>query len=216
MAGVKNVTISSPKFQTAVFEIKGMAGVPLVIHRFSAKTKEEMRQKIEGGRAAGNKKNREPKSMEDMYNEARYVSQQGWDGFQASAIRAAMIRACSLVGYKMTLAKLSIFCVADGCDAKEKQHQLVRIYGKPVKQEDMARVETGQPYIIARPAYHDWKAKVKIRWDADQFTLTDISNLLMRVGQQIGLCEGRPGSTNSAGMGWGLFDLEKAGGNNGS
>jgi len=30
----------------------------------------------------------------------------------------------------------------------------------------------------------------------------------MRVGQQVGICEGRPDSKNSAGMGWGLFTLE--------
>jgi hypothetical protein len=32
---------------------------------------------------------------------------------------------------------------------------------------------------------------------------------IARVGQQVGICEGRPDSKNSAGMGWGLFDIEK-------
>ena len=72
----------------------------------------------------------------------------------------------------------------------------------------MARVETGQPYVCVRAAYHDWKARVRIRWDSDQFTLTDVTNLLMRVGMQVGLCEGRPDSPNSAGMDWGLFQIE--------
>jgi hypothetical protein len=43
---------------------------------------------------------------------------------------------------------------------------------KPVKQEDMARVEPGQPYVTVRAAYHDWKAKIKVRFDTDQFTLS--------------------------------------------
>jgi ribosomal protein S17 len=72
----------------------------------------------------------------------------------------------------------------------------------------MARVETGQPYVTVRAAYHDWSAKVKIRWDADQFTVEDVSNLLARVGQQVGIGEGRPDSKNSAGMGWGTFDVK--------
>lgn len=203
----KSVSISPPRFGRAEFEIIGTE--VLVIHRFSAKTKAQMKHKMETGKAASSKKNREAQSTDDLYKAARYISPEGWDGFHAGAIRNALISACRLVGFKMTLAKMSIFVEADGHDAEEPQIPLVRIYGKPNKQEDMARVETGQPYVTVRAAYHNWKAKVRIRWDMDQFTIEDVTNLLSRVGQQVGLCEGRPDSKNSAGMGWGLFDIEK-------
>ena len=75
-------------------------------------------------------------------------------------------------------------------------------------QQDVARVETGQAYVTIRAAYHDWKAKIRIRYDADQFNVADISNLLARVGTQVGIGEGRPDSKNSCGMGWGTFTLE--------
>lgn len=202
------VSIKPPNFGLATFRINGVA--PLVIHRFSSKTKEQMKQKMETGKAAGNKKNREAKATDDLYQEARYISEEGWDGFNASAIRAAMISACRLVGFKMTLAKLSVFVEADGKDAIEPQIPLIRIHGKPTKQEDMARVETGQPYVTVRAAYHDWKSTIRIRFDADQFTLQDVSNLVARVGLQVGIGEGRPDSKNSAGMGWGLFTIEEA------
>lgn len=201
----QSVTISPPNIKTTVFEIKGTA--PLVIHRFSAKTKNEMKLKMETGKAASSKKNREAKSTDDIYQEARYISTEGWDGIHAGSFRNALISACRLVGFKMTLAKLSIFVVNDGWDKEEPQIPLVRIYGKPVKQEDMARVETGQPYVTVRAAYHSWSAKVKIRYDADQFTAQDVSNLLYRVGLQVGIGEGRPDSKRSAGMGWGTFEL---------
>jgi len=200
------VTIKPPNFRVAVFNIEGAA--PLVIHRFSAKTKNEMKQKMEAGSTAGNKKKREAKDTDQTYQESRYISSEGWDGFHAGSIRNAMISACRLVGFKMTLAKLSVFVEADGRDAAEPQIPLVRIYGKPTKQEDMARVETGQPYVTVRAAYHDWKAKIKIRFDADQFTQQDVANLLARVGMQVGIGEGRPDSKNSAGMGWGLFEVK--------
>ncbi len=202
----KTVTISAPKIKTATFEIVGVA--PLVIHRFSAKTKNEMKMKMETGKAASSKKNREAKNTDDIYQEARYISKEGWDGFHAGAIRAALISACRLVGFKMTLAKLSVFVEADGWDAQEPQIPLIRIYGKPQKQEDMARVETGQPYVTVRAAFYDWSAKVKIRFDADQFTVDDIYNLLYRVGSQVGIGEGRPDSKKSCGMGWGLFNVK--------
>jgi hypothetical protein len=204
-SGSKNVVIKPPNFAQAVFHIRGTT--PLVIHRFSAKTKNEMKLKMETGKAASSRKNRDAKDTDDLYNESRYISTDGWDGFNASAFRNAAISACRLVGFKMTLAKLSIFIVADGQDKFEPQVPLVRIYGEPTKQEDMARVETGQPYVTVRAAYYKWEAKVTIRWDADQFTVADVSNLVMRIGMQVGLCEGRPDSKNSAGMGWGLFEL---------
>lgn len=205
----RTITIKAPNFQHAIFTVKGIA--PLVIHRFSAKTKEQMKTKMEAGDSASKgKKPREAKNTDQLFEDSRYSSKEGWDGFNASAVRNAMISACRLVNFKMTLAKLSVFVEADGWDAKEPQIPLIRIYGTARKQEDMARVETGQPYVTVRAAYHDWSAKIKIRWDADQFSLTDISNLLARVGMQVGLCEGRPDSKNSAGMGWGLFKLEGA------
>ena len=199
------MVISPPNIQTGDFEIKGTA--PLVIHRFSQKTKQEMKQKMETGKAASSRKNREAKATDDLYQESRYTSNDGWDGFHAGAIRNALISACRLVGFKMTLAKMSIFVVPDGWDKSEPQIPLIRIYGTPVKQEDMARVETGQPYVTVRAAYHNWSAKLKIRWDADQFTANDIGNLLYRVGIQVGIGEGRPDSKKSTGMGWGTFTL---------
>lgn len=201
------VSIKPPNFQTAAFTITA-AGVPLVVHRFSAKLKNQMKEKMETGKAASSRKNREAKNTDDTYNEARYQASEGWDGFQASSIRNALISACRLVGFKMTLAKLSLFVIADGYDKSEPQIPLIRIHGKPTKQEDMARVETGQPYVTVRAAYHNWKANIRLRWDADQFTIADVTNLLSRVGMQVGIGEGRPDSKNSAGLGWGSFDVE--------
>jgi hypothetical protein len=200
------VTIPAPNMQEAVFKIRGTA--PLVINRFSLKAQREIEQTMTAGKTARSKKKREPKNFEEEYKGAKYVSKEGWEGFNAASIRQAMIRACSLVGFKMTLAKLSIFVVEDGWDRNEPQIPLVRIHGESVMQKDIARVETGQPYITARAAYHDWWANLTLRWDADQFTLQDVSNLLMRAGMQVGIGEGRPNSKKSAGMGWGTFTVE--------
>jgi hypothetical protein len=204
----REATIKAPNFGMVTFRVHGIA--PLVIHRFSAKTKQQMKDKMETGKAASSKRNREAKLTDDLYEEARYRHADGWDGFNASAIRAAMISACRLVGFKMTLAKLSVFVEKDGVDATEPQIPLIRIYGDPVKQEDMARVETGQPYVTVRAAFHDWRANICIRFDRDQFTEQDVSNLIARVGLQVGIGEGRPDSKNSPGMGWGLFEIEGA------
>src|SRR5262249_41574499 len=160
------------------------------------------------GKAASSKRNRDPQDLDQSFHDSRYISKEGWDGFNASAIRASMINVCRLVNFKMTLAKLAIFVEPDGWDEKEPQIPLIRIYSDPARQDDIGRVETGQPYVTVRAAYHNWSAKPRIRWDADQFTLEDITNLLTRVGLQNGLCEGRPNSKKSCGMGWGMFKVE--------
>jgi len=200
------VTIKPPNLQTARFEIVGTA--PLVIHRFAAKAKAMMMAKMEAGSTAKKGKAREAFDKDAAYEGARYRAKAGWDGFNAAAIRAAMISACRLVGFKMTLAKLSVFVVPDGWDAVEPQIPLVKIEGKPRLLESVARVETGQCYITVRPCFDEWSAAVTIRFDGDQFTVADISNLLARVGAQVGIGEGRADSKNSPGMGWGSFTLK--------
>jgi len=204
---MQTVQIKPPNFKTASFHIKGTS--PLVIHRFSQKVKDSFQAKMETGKAAGSKKDRTAVTMEELFDAARYRSAAGWDGFNASAMRCAMISACRLVGFKMTLAKLSVVVLEDGRDATEPQIPLIRIIGKPILQKDIGRTETGVAMLIVRPAYHDWAADVRIRWDADQFTLEDISALLMRVGQQVGIGEGRNDSKNSCGMGWGSFEISE-------
>lgn len=202
-----SVTIKPPNLVTAKFRIVGTA--PLVVHRFSHKAKQAMLDKMIAGSTARKGKQREAMDVQKTYNDARYIAKDGWDGFNASAIRAAMISACRLVGFKMTMAKLSVFVIQDGWDATEPQIPLIKIVGKPRLLESVGRVETGQAYVIIRPCYDEWSANVTIRFDADQFTVTDVSNLLERVGQQVGICEGRPDSKNSPGQGWGTFAVER-------
>ena len=201
----RSLTIKAPNFKVASFHLIGES--PLVIHRMSEKYRRDQRTKITTGKPAGCKKDRVPQQPEEIYQAAKYTSKEGWEGFQASAVRNACISACRLVGFKMTLAKLSIFVLPDGWDKDEPQIPLIRIIGKPIMQEDVVRMADGTPNLTWRPAYHDWQAKVRIRWDADQFTIDDVANLLSRVGMQVGIGEGRPDSKNSAGMGWGLFCL---------
>jgi hypothetical protein len=202
----KVVQIKAPNIQEQMFQVRGTA--PLVIHRFSHKTLIQMEQKMEAGSTSKKGKSREAADLKNIYNEARYVAKEGWDGMNASAVRNSLISACRLVGFKMTLAKLSLFVVADGRDALEPEIALIRIIGKPRMVKMRARVETGQPYVCIRPFYDDWSMKVRIKYDADQFTVTDVANLLNRVGQQVGWGEGRPDSKDSAGMGWGTFMIE--------
>jgi hypothetical protein len=55
--------------------------------------------------------------------------------------------------------------------------------------------------------WRQWAANVLFQYDGDQFNASDVTNLLMRVGVQVGVLEGRPDSKKSNGCGWGTFRL---------
>jgi hypothetical protein len=197
--------IKAPNLQTAIFRIIGTA--PLVQAKFSQKAKEQMMATQAAGSTSRGKKIREAKNFDEVCEQSVHYSREGWVGIPAGAFRAAMISACRLVSFKMTLAKLSLFVEADGFD-KDEGTPLVRLIAGKYKRVDMhVRNATGVIDIRSRPMWEEWQADVRVKFDADQFTLGDVSNLLSRVGAQVGLCEGRPDSKSSAGMGWGTFRI---------
>jgi hypothetical protein len=201
------LVIKAPNLHTAAFEIVGAA--PYVQHRFSAKAQAEMIAKQKAGTQAQSKKKREPKDFDAVYLGAMHKSADGWIGIPAPAFRNAMIDACRLVNFKMTHAKLSVFVLPDGFDEVDGT-PLVRItHGEPRRHTAHARNDSGVVDIRVRPMWDPgWRATVRVRWDGDQFGAADVFNLLLRAGQQVGIGEGRPSSKKSAGLGWGLFDVD--------
>ena len=196
------VVISAPKFGFVEVLLRGTA--PLVVARFSKKA--ELMAKMAEGSTAKSKKERSARDYDKEAEDARYRSTEGWEGVNAAAFRAGMISACRLVGFKMTLAKLSVFVEADGFDLQDGI-PLVRVYGTSETLTAHTRNATGVVDVRSRPMYRDWAIKLRVRFDADQFNAQDVYNLIARVGGQVGLCEGRPDSKSSAGCGFGTFEI---------
>lgn len=199
------VQIPAPRMEQALFVLIGTA--PLMTARFDKKA--ELAANMSEGKPARSKRNRPARDFEADAKGAAYRSAEGWNGVNASAFRNGMISACRLVGFKMTLAKLSIFIEADGFDERDFT-PLVRIHAPDFEARTMpVRNATGVFDLRSRPVWAPgWRIELRVRWDADQFTLTDIANLLARVGLQGGIGEGRPDSKQSAGIGFGLFRIE--------
>ena len=199
------VQIKPANIQQAVFKIKGTA--PYVQARFSAKAMQAMKEKMLAGSTAKGKKVREARNFDEDFEQAKHVSEQGWVGIPASSFRQAIISACRLVGFRMTLAKLSVFVAADGFDRVDGIPLIKLQAPEPERTEMAVRNATGVADIRVRPMWREWAADVKVSYDADQFTLQDVTNLMQRVGMQVGIGEGRPDSRDSAGLGWGTFML---------
>lgn len=197
------VSIKAPNIQTAQIEIEGLT--PLVQNKFSKKAKDKMMFNMAAGSTAKSKKTRDARDYDEDFHQAQHISEEGWIGIPAPAFRSAMISACRLVGFQMTKAKLSVFVMHDGIDAEDGT-PLVRLKADaPERHEALVRMNFTSTDIRIRPMWRKWGATVNVQWDADQFTMNDIINLMDRAGMQVGIGEGRPDSKTSTGMGWGQF-----------
>jgi predicted subunit of tRNA(5-methylaminomethyl-2-thiouridylate) methyltransferase len=154
---VERLVITPPNLVTGAFNIEGDS--PLVIHRFGQKAIEQMKAKQEAGSQATKGRKREPKDFQECFQQSRHISLEGWDGIPAGGFRAAMVDACRLASFKMTVAKLSVFIIADGLDRVDKTG-LVRITkGEARYTEHAVRNETGVCDIRARAMFDPgWQA----------------------------------------------------------
>lgn len=202
--GPQQVLIPPPDLQTVAFALTGTA--PYVQLRFSQKLIDGFKAKFEEEAPSSKKKVRTKRDYQADFLGAQHVSDEGWVGVPAGAFRAAMISACRLVDFKMTLAKLSVFVHADGFD-KVDGTPLVKIEGKPELLNMIVRNANGQPDLRTRAMWKKWTITLRVQFDRKQFSGNDIANLVMRVGAQVGIGEGRPDSKSSAGMGWGTFRI---------
>jgi hypothetical protein len=204
---MKTVEIASPNFATIVFPIVGTT--PYCQNKMTASSRKKMRDAMTDGQKSSSKRKREPRDFDRDFEETTRRTADGKYGIPAPAFRQAMVRACDTVGFKMTRAKMSVFIVADGYDQDDGMPLVVFTKGEPKKMEHVVTNANGSADIRARPFWEPgWKASVRVRYDADQFSPEDVTNLLARAGAQVGIGAGRAFSPNSAGMGWGHFEIE--------
>lgn len=208
MAGRKVVEIQAPRMEEAEFLIRFTA--PYVQNKFSQKAREELMSIAMAGSRGKKGKKRESVDYDVVYRQAMHICD-GWCGIPAPAFRAAMISACRLVGFQMTRAKLGIFIVADGFDDDDGTPLVKITKGKPERLEMVGRNSDLSRQVRVRPMWRECECLLRVRYDADMFSLADVANLLMRAGMQVGVGEGRPDSKSSAGQGWGLFEIEGGG-----
>ena len=209
-AGKDKATLNITPLRQAVLTVPIVGTTPLKILRFSQKKQDQIAESQKAGSQAKSKKKFNPKDFNQDYEDAKYICNtagEDWLGLNATGIRNACIETCRVAGFVMTKAKMSIFCIADGYDILDNT-PLVRIYGTPEPTIDPVRNASGVIDLRARVMFKEWRMYPRIRFDEDQFSYSDIINLMIRVGQQNGLGEGRPNSSNGNGTGNGIFTLD--------
>lgn len=202
----QQIVVPEIRIEKMRLRIVGLA--PLVIHQFSEKAKQMIRDKQAKKAKTGGRDIREP---EREYNEARYRLADGRDGYPAGGIRNAIIEACSFV---QDVTKVH----TRGAIFVNRKDVLVPIerepgvaYGvdvHPTMREDMVRVGgkgpgTGAADIRYRPEYDPWSIPILVEFDGSIMSPSQVINLIKRAGFSIGIGEGRP----QKGRQWGMFDV---------
>lgn len=206
----KEVLLSVPAPNFQVLEIPIIGTSPYCQSAFAGRPVEEMKESQLAGSTGKSKKKREPKDFERRYKDCTHRADAGWAGIPASAFRTAMVSACRVCGVVMTRAKLAVFPIEDGYDANSGD-PLIRISPEPTMKISPLRNDNGSMDLRARPYWEPgWKALVRIKFDADVMRAVDVVNLMFRVGQQVGIGEGRHDSKKCCGIGWGCFKLEES------
>ena len=180
-----NIEIAAPKIRELHLGITGKSG--LICHHFSEKSRLQM-QKTQSKAAKGPKVARDPKAE---YEGAFYKLEGGGYGFPCAGFKKAAIRAAKMLdGVNMTDARQMFFVEADDRDTTGVD--CVRIEGTPEMRTDTVRLAKGVADLRYRPEFRDWSCTLKISYDEDLISGSQVVNLFMRAGLQVGVGDWRP------------------------
>jgi hypothetical protein len=195
---MKAKTVEVKEFSINEVQIPIVGISPLIVHKFSQKSRIQIEEKQAG--KAQNKKHdiRDPQAD---FDGAKHVSSEGWEGFPAAGFKAAMIRGAKIIGMVMKDAGMSFFVKAD-CE----ETQLVRIIGESRMRTDMVRVGMGSADVRYRPEYPEWSATLTIEFNAGMISLDQIYQLVKAAGYSCGIGEMRP---EKGKFNYGRFKLEE-------
>ena len=180
--------IELPAMNIKLAEIFLVGDSPLISHKWSEKSKKEIRDKQQ-------KKAKTAKDIRDPnaeFEDSLYHIEGGGYGFPAVAFKAAAVNACSHVdGITKVHARgaFHIMC------------ELVTIEGdKPIQREDMVRVGMGVADLRYRGEFKKWHCKIPVRYNANVLSLEQITNIFDTAGFSTGVGEWRPQKNGDYGM----------------
>lgn len=158
---------------------------PLIVHKFSEKSKRKMLDAMQGKKAA--KDIRNPKAE---YEEAMYRLEKGGYGFPSVAFKAATVGGARFYSsITMTALRQYIFF---GGDRGTEGEMLVKIEGKPVMREDTVRLTGKSTDLRYRPEFFPWKATLHVLYVASMITQGSVVSLINAGGIGVGVGEWRP------------------------
>lgn len=179
------------------FQIRGTS--PLIMHKWSEKAKQEMRDKQQKGKKT---KARDLRVPEEEAKAATYVTRDGHIGIPGMAFKSALIGAAHKdIGIEKTLVRKALFLVCEDPD------KILPIdCDEPEVREDFVRVGQGSTDLRYRPCFERWSCKIELEVDSGLLQEQDILSLVDRAGFGVGICEWRPEKNGE----YGRFEIDKS------
>lgn len=199
-------TIEIPAIDIQEFKITLVGDSPLIVHKFSEKTKREMleKQMKKAKSKKDNTKNPVRDFVESMYwlsEEPKEYTEEAFEqalkngarfGFPAIAFKSAAVSA----GYRAKITKDKVTSYG----AFHINSEFAEIEGTPEMREDMVRIQGSSADIRYRGEFKKWKTTLNIRYNAGVFSMEQIVNLFNLGGFACGVGEWRPEKGGNNGM----------------
>jgi len=188
---------------------------PLIMHNWSEKAKQAIRDKKSGKKPKG----REPCNPEQEFLDALYFigpkpkdfaewkakGPAAWRyGFPAVAFKAAIVDAASQtadVTKVMLRGALHIFSAPpQSKDCAAWRADLVEVQGEPVMREDPVRLMGTAADLRYRPEFVSWRVDLPVTYNEDVLTAEMVANLANLGGFAVGIGEWRAEKNGMNGM----------------
>jgi hypothetical protein len=181
--------------------LRGVPGSSLVIHAFSEKSKQEIRDKQQKKA----KKAKEERRPEEEFQAAKYIDADGRECAPITALKKAIISAATAFD-DITKVGLRQAVFVSPQDAPGQFVPIENHNGDPmvgVMREDAVTIGINTRGLTYRPEYNNWQVRVNIEFNPRIVSEEQLLALVDQAGWGVGICEGRP--EKSSALGWGRF-----------
>lgn len=184
---MSDAQVAISRIGTETLRVPILGTAPLIVHKFSEKSKRQMLDAMQGRKSP-----KEAKDPEAEYEAAFYRLDDDSYGFPVIAFKAASVSACRFFGkaMPMTLARQCMFLDAEF--SKRDGQKLARIAGTPHMREDVARVGMGGTDLRYRPEFTEWSTSIDITYVKSMLTRESVLSLLEAGGLGVGIGVWRP------------------------
>lgn len=184
-AAQDQVRITGISTEQVLIHVVGMT--PLIVHNFSAKSRQQMLDAMQGKKSPATKKDPDAE-----YRDAFYRMANDEPGFPAIGFKACTVGAARFYGKDVKMTELRQFMFFKGLLSPNDPMPLFRIYGEPEMREDTVRVGMGKADLRYRPMFREWSATLDVTYVTSQLDLDSLVSLVNAGGMGVGVGEWRP------------------------
>jgi hypothetical protein len=192
------------RFKSQMVELTLRGTSTLVVHNFSEKAKQEIRDK----HTKAAKRAKEVRDVQAEFLANRYLDEQGSECVPITAVKKALVSAGTAMD---NLTKVGIRQSLFVDSLANPGSMLVPIEtheGQPAigtMREDAVTIGINTRGLAYRPQYPAWQIRVRVEFNPQLISLAQVLELAAAAGWGVGICEGRPEKTSA--LGWGRFEV---------